>query len=169
MFFIHYEEEGGQILSVLNAQRHVLKTPNISISAKQRDAIVQTPSRFIVKNRQLVDLGQQSNDAEIETVKESHKRIMTNSKICGYVDSDAICWMSDDLALMELNLALNICSLDKKFLAKIHCMINGVRTLKEVDNQKLLVIAKQVYKIRTCADELYLNRLHEIDEINQEN
>jgi hypothetical protein len=165
MYFLHYDEESGDILAILNADKHTLKTPNIPVSAQKRDMIVKNPSQFIIKNRMLLNVSKPTVDSSIQETEDEHKRCCVDSKIRGYVDESGICWMSDDSALMELNLALNICSLDKNFVPKIHCMINGTRTLKEVDIATLQDIAKQIYSVRMCADDIYLTRMNELKNI----
>lgn len=167
MYLVHYNDENGEILKILNTEKHKnLTSPNIPISAQQRNMIVAKPNEFVVdtKTRKLLNVAKPSVE-NTEEVEAQHLHDQRDSKIRGYVDDSGICWMSDDTALMELNLAINICSLDKKFKPRIHCMVDGVRTLKEVDSNKLLEVAKGIYKIRTSADDVYLQRIAEMKNI----
>lgn len=167
MYLAHYDEKTGEILMLLNTEKHTeLPTPNIPISAQQRDSIVEKPGQYIVNvdNRILVNVAK----PEVEDVQEitaQHIFEKNDSKIRGYVDENKVCWMSDDTALMELNLAMNICSIDKTFRPHIHCMIDGVRTCKEVDEKQLLEIAKEIYNIRVTADMLYCERMAELSSV----
>lgn len=167
MFYLHFDENSGDILSILNPERHELLVPNIPISAQKRDMIVNNPSAFKVIERKVVNIGSQIVDAEREELERQHKKEQMDSKICGYVDEDKICWMSDDAALMELNLALGLCAVDPEFKPKIHCMENGIRKLMQVDKNKLVKIASAIHNLRADADNNYFERMYELKNINR--
>lgn len=166
-YFVHFEEDSGDILGILNSDKYKVSKmpiPNIPISTQEQDMLVEKPMEFKIVNRRLLHISEPKDNTPYDVIAQ-HKRSAKDSMIRGFVDKDNVCYMSDEEAINDLTLGLAIASIDNSFKVSLHCMVDKQRTLKEVDRKKALSIAKELYKLRNSSRQEFYDRMMEVTAI----
>lgn len=155
--FAHFDEETRAVIGLYNSNRHsAIPTPNIPISAQQRDAVVDRPLAFFVTEDGTLE---SESVAEKDDVTEdlSDSLSIYDRTIGAGVIVKGICYYADDAASAHMTQCLLLakdqseCKL-KAVIDREPCYV----TVKGKNNLKEIVQA--VNALRTEAKELQLER-----------
>lgn len=143
MFYASYDpNKGGDNIRGFYPLNHPDVTkPSIQITQKQRDAIVKFPGHFRIEAGRLIQI--KDTKKELQRRNLSNMRKEANARNQAPLEFDGHKYFVDSAFLGNLNLNLNLCSLDKNHACFLWRQASdGKWHFVEHDSQTLVELAK---------------------------